>query len=159
MARVRNLLLLLALTAAPVSAASPQPTSLKPAEKIAIWKAAGFSLRSGTVLDGCDQPKQPPIERRDLNGDGVAEVIVTDDGTCYGMTAAYFAILTPNGPGKWRSVIKLIGIPSILKTRAKGWPDIEVGGPGFCFPVWRYDGKAYDLQRHEYEGKPCKPSY
>jgi len=45
-----------------------------------------------------------------------------------------------------------------LKTRgAGGWPDILVGGPGFCFPVERWNGKAYELHRFEYEGKRCKP--
>ena len=37
-----------------------------------------------------------------------------------------------------------------------GWPDIQVGGPGFCFPVLRWNGKEYILNRHEYEGKPCE---
>jgi hypothetical protein len=45
-----------------------------------------------------------------------------------------------------------------LKTKGKdGWPDISVGGPGFCFPVQRWNGKAYELNRCEYEGKRCKP--
>ena len=39
-----------------------------------------------------------------------------------------------------------------------GWPDIQMGGPGFCFPVWRWNGSAYALNRFEYEGKRCKPS-
>jgi hypothetical protein len=44
-----------------------------------------------------------------------------------------------------------------LKTRgADNWPDISVGGPGFCFPVVRWNGKEYKLQRFEYEGKRCK---
>ena len=40
---------------------------------------------------------------------------------------------------------------------AMGWPDISVGGPGFCFPVQRWNGREYKLQRWEYEGKACKP--
>jgi hypothetical protein len=48
--------------------------------------------------------------------------------------------------------------PTQLKTKGKdGWPDISVGGPGFCFPVQRWNGKAYELNRFEYEGKRCKP--
>lgn len=159
MTRPGLLLLLACLAVTPLPAAAQQTPPLKAAEKIAIWKAAGFSVRGGKAYDSCDQPKQPTIERRDLNGDGAVEAIVTDDGTCYGMTAAYFAVLTPNGPGKWRAVINLIGIPEFLKIRSKGWPDIEVGGPGFCFPVWRYNGKVYDPHRNQYDGKPCKPSY
>lgn len=158
MARLVVLLSAFSLLTAPATGATKE-APLRPAEKIAIWKAAGFQMRGGKAYDGCDQPKQPPIERRDLNGDGKAEVIVRDEGMCYGMAGAYFAILTPDGPGKWRPVINMIGIPRLLKTRAEGWPDIEVGGPGFCFPVWRYTGKIYDHHRNEYEGKACKPSY
>ena len=48
-------------------------------------------------------------------------------------------------------------MPDFLATKGVGgWPDIEMGGPGFCFPVWRWNGKAYALNRFEYEGKPCK---
>ena len=48
-------------------------------------------------------------------------------------------------------------MPDFLKTKgAAGWPDISLGGPGFCFPVVRWNGKAYVNQRLEYEGKPCK---
>ena len=50
------------------------------------------------------------------------------------------------------------GLPQFLKTQgAQGWPDISVGGPGFCFPVQRWNGREYKLQRWEYEGKACKP--
>jgi hypothetical protein len=32
----------------------------------------------------------------------------------------------------------------VLDTGHSGWPDIEVGGPGFeSFPVYRWDGKRY----------------
>ena len=33
----------------------------------------------------------------------------------------------------------------------------SVGGPGFCFPVQRWNGREYKLQRWEYDGKACKP--
>jgi hypothetical protein len=50
------------------------------------------------------------------------------------------------------------GIPEFLKTKgADGWPDISVGGPGFCFPVERWNGREYKFQRWEYDGKACKP--
>jgi hypothetical protein len=46
---------------------------------------------------------------------------------------------------------------SFLTTKGVGgWPDIEIGGPGFCFPVERWNGKQYVLHRYEYEGKRCR---
>lgn len=29
-----------------------------------------------------------------------------------------------------------------------GWPDLEIGRPGFCFPVLCWNGRAYALHRH-----------
>jgi hypothetical protein len=50
------------------------------------------------------------------------------------------------------------GIPEFLRTKgAGGWPDISIGGPGFCFPVARWNGKVYAQHRFEYEGKRCTP--
>jgi hypothetical protein len=50
-------------------------------------------------------------------------------------------------------------MPDFLATKGTGgWPDIQLGGPGFCFAVMRWNGKGYALNRFEYEGKRCKPS-
>ena len=36
------------------------------------------------------------------------------------------------------------GIPTFQATRGVGgWPDIENGGPGFCFPIQRWNGTDY----------------
>jgi len=40
-----------------------------------------------------------------------------------------------------------LGIPKIFETKSHGFPDIEVGGPGTCFPVLRYNGKQYDIAK------------
>ena len=41
-----------------------------------------------------------------------------------------------------------VGMPVVLPARKAGWPDIEVGGPGFGkFPVYRWNGKAYALRK------------
>ena len=55
------------------------------------------------------------------------------------------------------------GIPMFLDQHgAEGYPDIEVGGPGTCFPVERWNGKSYRLVGARYDddgkgkGKPCK---
>jgi hypothetical protein len=50
-------------------------------------------------------------------------------------------------------------MPEFLATKGiSGWPDIVLGGPGFCFAVMRWNGKIYALNRFEYDGKRCKPS-
>ena len=53
-----------------------------------------------------------------------------------------------------------MGIPTFLKTKGKdGWLDIENGGPGFCFAVYRWNGEKYDVNHYEYNGKVCSLDY
>ena len=35
----------------------------------------------------------------------------------------------------------------VLATRHRGYPDIEIPGPGTCFPVWRWNGSAYAIHK------------
>lgn len=133
-------------------------------EREAIFRAAGYDEREGQ-WKACDGNGDVFLDEewiaggavRDLNGDGLPEVIVGDGGTfCHGMTGQGYVILTP-AAGGWRVIHSNSGIPSFLETRgADGWPDIEVGGPGFCFPVLRWTGTEYALHRQQYEGQPCE---
>ena len=135
------------------------------AEQAAIFKAAGFTRRgrawkSGNC-DGAESESYSPgtIETyRDLNGDGRAEAVVTEGGAiCYGMTGTHFWLLSKQANGGWKLMTEETAMPDFLPTKgAGGWPDIQRGGPGFCFPVWRWNGRAYALHRFEYEGKRCK---
>ena len=96
-------------------------------------------------------------EVRDINGDGRPEVIITETGTaCHGMAGEGFSLLSLQPDGRWTLMAAATGMPIFLSTRGVGgWPDLQVGGPGFCFPVLRWNGRAYALHRHEYEGKRC----
>lgn len=136
------------------------------AEQAAIFKAAGFK-KSGAAwksgnCDGAESESYSPgsIETyADLNGDGRPEAVVTEGGAiCYGMTGTHFWLLSKQANGSWKPMHDETAMPDFLKTKGVGgWPDIQLGGPGFCFPVWRWNGKAYLLNRFEYEGKRCKP--
>ena len=35
-----------------------------------------------------------------------------------------------------------------LETGYEDFPDIEIGGPGFCFPIWRWNGEKYEFKRN-----------
>lgn len=136
--------------------------TLTEADRAAIFKAAGAVQRKGKWVICADDPDPSGavIETvRDLNGDGRPEAVVTEGGTyCYGMAGTGFQLLSQQGNGSWRVMTGSNGIPEFLKSRgAGGWPDISVGGPGFCFPVERWNGKQYALHRFEYEGKRCTP--
>ena len=154
-----------ALLASTASAADPPPASLPPADQAAAFRAAGFSKRGGQWHSKCEDPGTPSytpgaIETvKDLNGDGQLEAVITEGGTfCYGDAGQGYWLVGKQAGGAWKLIANGTGMASFLDTRgAGGWPDLEVGGPGFCFPVERWNGKEYKLQRYEYEGKPCKP--
>ncbi len=93
-----------------------------------------------------------------MNGDKLPEVVITEGGTfCYGNTGTAYSLVGKQANGSWKLITSGTGILGFLPTKGVGgWPDIEVGGPGFCFPVERWNGSRYALHRHEYEGKPCR---
>jgi len=135
---------------------------LSEADRAAVFKAAGATRKQDIWVICADDPNPggATIETvRDLNGDGRPEAVVTEGGTyCYGFTGIAFQLLNKQANGSWRVMSSNNGIPEFLKTKGKdGWPDISVGGPGFCFPVHRWNGKEYALNRFEYQGKRCKP--
>lgn len=142
-----------------------QAATLSPAEREAAYRAAGFALQDG-AWRGCEGMSEVFTDdswmegetQPDLNGDGKNELLLGDQGIgCYGNTGQGYVVLT-RGPQGWKVIDRGPGIPRFLDTRGKdGWRDIEVGGPGFCFPVLRWNGNAYQLNRHQYDDKACKP--
>jgi hypothetical protein len=152
--------------AQPKAAAGASPTKLSRGDEAAAFKAAGFTRRGNTWRStDCGDPgtaSHTPgaIDKVvDLNGDGRPEVIITEGGAyCYGNTGGGYFVVTQLANGGWKRVTNGTGIAEFLKTKgADGWPDLLIGGPGFCFPVERWNGREYKLQRWEYDGKACKP--
>lgn len=133
----------------------------------AIFVAAGFRQVRGQWESGCNDGNDGGAiyepgridERRDLNGDGRPDAVIVEGGTfCYGNTGAAFWVVAGQADGSWKLLANEVGIADFKATRGTGgWPDIQVGGPGFCFPVIRWNGTAYVRNRFEYDGKPCKP--
>lgn len=128
----------------PVFAAEPSAEV-----KAAVFKAAGFKAKAGKFVrceDDVTASYMPGfIEWQDLNGDGTDEAFVRESSTfCYGNTAEAVVIVAKDAKGAWGVVLDEVGVALPLKTKTKGWLDIEVGGPGMGpFPRYRYDGKTY----------------
>lgn len=149
--------------AAPVDT-RPVPVAAPATGDAAIFRAAGFTRRGSQWRSDCDDPGTASYgpgaieSRKDLNGDGRPEAIVTEGGTyCYGNTGTGFWLVSQQGDGSWKLITNDTGIPEFLRTKGVGgWPDLRIGGPGFCFPVQRWNGRAYVLNRREYEGRSCK---
>lgn len=127
---------------------------ITPADRAAIFQAAGFKKVQNGQYIRCEEetpmasytPGQ--IELADLNGDGQPEAWVTESSMfCYGSPHTSF-VLVRKDAGAWRVLLDAVGTPVVLKTKRRGWPDIEVGGPGFGkFPVYRWNGKSYGLRK------------
>lgn len=150
--------------AAPAAAAGGTG-KLSAADETAVFKAAGFKRKGKRwVTEGCDDPSSPSyspgqvVDFKDLNGDGRPEAVLGEGGTfCYGNSGGGFWLLSQQAGGSWKLMVQSQGMPEFMGTKGKdGFPDIQIGGPGFCFPVLRWNGKEYKTQRWEYEGKACK---
>lgn len=156
-----NALLTAAALLSLCASASAAPEKLAPAEQAAAFKAAGFKQK-GKLWRACMDDPSPHSrgeirELRDLNGDGRPEAVISESSAfCYGDLGGYW-VVSKQASGAWALVANGTGIPNFLAAKGKdGWPDMQVGGPGFCFPVLRWNGRAYTLHRHEYQGKRCK---
>ena len=135
-------------------------------EQAAMFAAAGFS-KAGEAwrtkdcegLEGASYSPGQIDSFGDGNRDGFPDAVISESSAiCYGMAGSRFWLLAKDAAGQWRVLASEIGMPDFLSSNGvDGWPDVQVGGPGFCFPVLRWDGRAYRLNRHEYEGKACKP--
>lgn len=147
-----------------MAAASAATPALSAPDSIAAFKAAGF-VRKGGKWRMCDDPGTAGYSPgevefvRDLNGDGRPEAIIVEGSSfCHGNTGMGYTLVSKQADGTWRKVTQGTGMIEVLKTKGMGnWPDLSIGGPGFCFPVVRWNGKGYAPHRFEYEGKPCKP--
>lgn len=146
--------------AAPSAASAP--AALSAAEQDALFRAAGAERKGGRWL-GCADGGPGDLATidtlADLNGDGQPEAVVSLPGiACWGHTEQGYAVLTRQPDGRWRMLSTGAGIAVLLPGRgAQNMPDIEVGGPGFCFPVLRWNGRAYAEVRWQNDGKPCRP--
>lgn len=123
--------------------------ALSDADKVAAMRAAGFKAQGGR-WKRCDDPETTSyspgaIEHVvDLNADGRPEVVITEGGTyCFGNTGQGTVIVSKGAAGAWTVVLDATGIFVPMKTWANGWLEVEIGGPGFTQPVYRFNGKTY----------------
>jgi hypothetical protein len=157
----RPILLLWTLLASGAAHAATLP----PADQAAAMRAAGMTQANGRwgtadcrEMQSASYTPAEVQDARDLNGDSRPEALIVEGSTiCYGMSGQAYWLMTKGADGRWTQVTQGIGMPNFLATRGPGgWPDIEIGGPGFCFPVVRWNGSAYALNRQQYEGRPCR---
>ena len=101
-----------------------------------------------TLVDPNCGDISPMTDVVDLNGDGNHEVFVEFGNACLsGFTGRSISLFIKDGSGKFRYQL---GFPAmgyeILEIGVDGYPDLQFGGPGFCFPVWAWDGNNYEYK-------------
>lgn len=145
MRAVRLLLILLPILAPTALGQPAAPDAAVIAEATGGWLTAA----NDTMFDAnCNQDVAYEAEVVDLDKDGQPEVFTKVHGTCWGGGAGvHMNLLIKGRDGQWRPQFGFPGIPHVLESGHLGFPDIEIGGPGFCFPVWRWNGQAYALHK------------
>ena len=116
----------------------------------AIQAATGGKMKAakGKAMDvDCGEEVEYEAEAIDLNGDGQLEVMTQEFGSCFGRAGSQMNLYIKDKGGKWQPQFGFPGSPKVLTAKSHGFPDIEVLGPGTCFPVWRYNGKQYDIAK------------
>lgn len=95
------------------------------------------------------------VAEDDLNGDGVPEVFVLGGNTCTsGGDGSNLTLFVRNADGGWGMHLGFqAGGWTKLETGNLGYPDLSIGGMGFCEAVYRWDGSTYQ-HRGQRETEP-----
>ena len=102
----------------------------------------------GQVMNACGELTTPQFLPADLGGSvGIATLFAMSGGpntaACYG-DGPNLHLLVRDG-AVWREIYSARGrMLMILPTTTGGVRDIGDGGPGFSFPVWAWNGRAYE---------------
>lgn len=140
-----------------------QSGGLSKADMKSIVRQLGYTpSRDGKGLESADGCGVVDFETRiiDLNGDGRPEVIVLAGNTCTsGLTGRSLFLFVKNKAGKYEQNLGFPADAAVpLAQTSKGFPDLLIGGPGFCRPVWRWNAARYDYfcSREESPGACAK---
>lgn len=126
-------------------------TRLTVPEKNYIFQQLNFRISADkqSFNDGANE--EANFEARalpaDMNKDGIEEIFVSFGNTyTSGMTGSSIVLYIKKTGKKYEANLGFPStLPDVLPTGNGGYPDLVMGGPGFEFPVWRWNGKQYDL--------------
>jgi hypothetical protein len=128
--------------------------ALPAADQQAIASQLPLKAASQGLVDTvCEEPAGSQASLRDLNGDGTPEVFLLYGNSCLsGFAGSTLALYVKDASGKYQMNLGFAaGGYDVLETKNAGYPDLKIGGPGFCSGVWRWNGKAYDFLRNQEE--------
>lgn len=94
------------------------------------------------------------VKQIDLNGDGIKELEITSSpaefgngaSMCFGRAGQNIYLLITDGNGGWAREFGYDSTELEYLPRENGqMADVVIGGPGFCFPTWRFVDGSYHL--------------
>jgi hypothetical protein len=122
-------------------------TTISEDDQRAIFTLLGYTVSAdGSSLEAMDcGAVYTHVDEDDLNGDGIPEVFVLGGNSCTsGMAGSSLSLFIKNAEGSWGMNL---GFPAggwtKLEAENLGYPDLSIGGPGFCEAVYRWDGSTY----------------
>jgi len=126
-------------------------TKLTVIEKNVIATKIGFVLSSNKDepfaqdKESKEFPFTASVFPTDLNKDGKEDVFIIFGNTyTSGQAGSSVALFIKNTAGVYTTNLGFPGMaPDVFVTLNKGYPDLLIGGPGFEYPVWRWNGKEY----------------
>ncbi|HVY86466.1 MAG TPA: hypothetical protein VG943_15135 [Caulobacterales bacterium] len=103
----------------------------------------------GQVVNACEDRVAPQFYPANIGGPvGTALLVVIPGGpnsaTCYGDNPGALFLLKREGAA-FRTIFQGQGILAILPSAHSGAHDISIGGPGFSFPVYTWNGHDYAI--------------
>ncbi len=130
-------------------------SKLSEQEKNQIAAGLGFILSGSDQApfaqdkESKDYPFSASVSPTDLNKDGKEEIFVVFGNTfTSGHAGSSVTVFIKNGSGGYTPNLGFPGMgPDVLGTVNQGYPDLLIGGPSFEYPVWRWNGKEYTLNR------------
>ncbi|MEP6594430.1 MAG: hypothetical protein ABJA71_00725 [Ginsengibacter sp.] len=127
-------------------------TKLSDETKNTIFDNLGFKLSKDAkqfISDdaSAEYPFDALVYTTDLNKDSKEEVFILFGNTfTSGMTGSSIIVFIVDKNGTYKMNMGFPGtLPDVLSTANLGYPDLLIGGPGFEFPVWRWNGKVYNF--------------
>lgn len=124
-------------------------STLSPQEKNQVLKISGLVVNNETgkfQMEGEDTEVQ--LMPLDLNNDKKEDLfIITFSMFLYGNTGQGFTLLMKDENNQFESVLSLPGIPELIYDGTNAMPAIQVGGPGFDFPVYVWKHSHYVLDK------------
>ncbi|WP_247877645.1 hypothetical protein [Brucella pituitosa] len=102
------------------------------------------------------------VKQIDLNGDGIMELEIASSpaelgngaSMCFGRATQNIYLLISDGNGGWKREFGFDSAGLEYLPRENGqMADVVIGGPGFCFPTWRFIDGSYHLWKKCEDGK------